>query len=141
MRVARGKLGAKPKLTAAKAMRKHAIDVATRLEELGVDPITILALFAAGDVVSLGLMTQEEFDAEAEVENVKGAAVIIKSSGLERAARILEPRERRQAASELASYVWPKRQAVTVSNPDGTNLQAGAPQIIVTMPDNGRGKR
>lgn len=139
MKVSRSSLSKPPKLTAARAMRKYAVDVATRLEEMGCDPITILGLIACGDCVSLGLMTQEEFEADAEIEVIKGMRVIVKSSGLARSAQILEPRDRQRAAAELASYVWPKRQAVTVSNPDGSSLNGPAPQITVIMPDNGRG--
>ncbi len=122
-------------------MRRHAVDVATRLEAIGCDPITILALIACGDAVALGLMTKEEFEADAEIQNIKGLSVVVRCSGLRLSAALLEPRDRQRAAAELASYVWPKRQAVSISNPDGSAVQSLPPQIIVTMPDNGRGKR
>jgi hypothetical protein len=140
MRVAKKLLGAAPKTTAKHKIRQHAICVATRLEELGIDPITIMGLIAAGDTVSLGLQTKEEFEAKAELVEVKGTMVIVKKSGLQRAAEIIPVRDRSKCASELAQYVWPKRSSHVFSNPDGTNLsQPSAPQIIVTMPDNGRG--
>ncbi len=140
MRVAKSKLNAAPKATAKHRIRQHAICVASRLEELGIDPITILGLIAAGDTVALGLQTKAEFEAGAELVEIKGVPTVIKKSGLQRAAEIIPVRDRAKCASELAQYVWPKRSAHIFSNPDGSNLaQPAGPQIVVTMPDNGRG--
>src|SRR5580700_10478430 len=111
MRVKLNKQKEKPILVPKQGLRKMAMDVALRLEKLNVDPITIIALFAVGDVISLGFMTKEEYRAQAQVENIKGISVIVQRSGKQRSMDFIPPKIRLDAAQCLAEYVYPKRAA------------------------------
>lgn len=139
MLVKKAHLNRKPKMVARSTMRKFALDVAMRLEEIGCDPITLLALYALGDVVTLGYMTKEEYLAKGEmIRNKQGDAIIIQRSGMSRAAEYIPASIRTKCASELASYVWAKRSAVQFINADGTDRKDTVPICTVVLPDNGK---
>jgi hypothetical protein len=135
MRVSLIKKTDKPILVPKHGLKKMAMDVALKLQHLNVDPITIIALFAVGDVISLGFMTKEEYRADAEVRVINGLKVVVAQSGKQRGLQHIPPKLRLDAAQCLAEYVYPKRAAVTHMNPDGSNLGAG---VTLLLPDNGR---
>lgn len=115
--------------------------VQEKLDRLGVDPIEIMALMAAGDAVSLGYLTQEEFDAAPTMgKDTDGRTCVLRPSGREVALGLLPPGLRGRMAQELAVYVHGKKaQRIEHANPDGSALQPGAGQVvIVRLPDNGR---
>jgi hypothetical protein len=126
-------------LTKSKA-RKETIDVAYKLQKLGVDPIVVLALFAVGDVVSLGMMTKAEYAASAELHRdaKTGLTVIIAKSGMQRSLDIIPPKCRLDAAESLAQYVYPKRASMSHQNADGSPLRQA--YVVLEAPDNGRVK-
>src|SRR5260221_248514 len=92
--------------------RHFTIAVSEKLERIGCDPIVLLAMYALGDAVTLGLMTKAEYEADAELVCDKGTTYVVKSSGISRAAVLIPPALRAKCAMELAKYVLPKRSAV-----------------------------
>lgn len=119
----------------------RAVTVQEKLEQLGVDPVTILGLIAAGDAVALGWMTPAEYDAPPTwgTDN-KGVKVVVRPSGREVALGLLPPGLRAKVCIELATYVWGKKATkLEHANPDGSPLNTTGQVVIVRLPDNGRG--
>jgi hypothetical protein len=99
------------------------IDPLVVCKRVGVDPIEILALFAKGDVVRLGLMTKEEFEDEGKYDT--RLKRWIRLPGRLKALDVIPANERRDSAKELAPYVYPKKQSVTtvVQKPNGDPVE------------------
>jgi len=79
---------------------KKTEEFARLAEELGVSPQTVLLYFAAGNVVALGYMTQEEAESDA---------------GKIMALKFIPPELREQAAAKACEYLLPKLKAVEIS--------------------------
>lgn len=76
------------------------------LGRLKLDPIAEMVMYAKGDVVGLGLMTQEELDQDEEF-NAEG--MLVRRSGHSRALDLIPPVLRAKMASELLSYHHPRK--------------------------------
>lgn len=108
---------------------KH--DAVVALAHCGLDPVEKLARYALGDVVSLGLMTREELEAEAEYDE---DGLLVMPSGRDRALNVIPPRIRVDALKELAQYVYAKK---VKGEPDFADIED---PIQIYIPDNGRGR-
>ena len=104
-------------------------EVIESLRDCGCDPIVELARYALGDVVSLGLMTQEELEAEAEYD-IDGNALA--PSGRDRALKLIPPKMRMEASKELAQYEYAK------IKPSERGSPSDVEGIVFYMPDNQR---
>ncbi len=100
------------------------------LGRLKLDPIAEMIMYAKGDVVGLGLMSQAELDAEEEF-NAEG--VRVRKSGHEIALELIPPSLRAKMAAELISFHFPRKKA---EEPKTQNDEE--PPIQVYLPDNGR---
>ncbi len=98
--------------------------------EGSLDPIRQLILYALGDVVALGLMTQEEFEEEAELDLDDE---VVKMSGSARALLLIPVKERIACWKELASYLYPKKKPAEV--PVNPNDQDG---VLLYLPQTKR---
>jgi hypothetical protein len=76
-------------------------------KRLKCDPVAILALFAKGDVVGLGLMTAEEFKDPGKID--QRTKQWIRTPGRLKALDLIPAEERQKAAKELAPYFRPKK--------------------------------
>lgn len=103
-------------------------DVLIQLKESGVNPVSLLAMYALGDVVGLGLLSQEEFDEE-EVYNEDG--FVVQKSGKDKALDLIPPKMRYDAARDLMQYIHVK----PTGDPSGGGGDSGT---IFYLPDNGR---
>ena len=88
------------------APNKRTQELTERLDEFGCDSLAVTAMFAMGDVVGLGYMTQEEFDANPA-----------------EARKIISPDLRASMAKELNQYRYPKRRALEHSADDDRVLE------------------
>lgn len=93
------------------SLNKSKLKLAEQLEELGCDPIKLTALYAMGDVVALGMMTQDELDAEAEVIHSERSVIRV-PSGHELAMESLPASVRQKAAETLLDRLHPKLKSV-----------------------------
>ena len=84
-----------------------------------LDPIRQLALYALGDVVELGFMSQEEYDAEPEYDLDESC---IRPSGREIALQMIPVRERIKCWTELASYLYAKKKPSDDGNPNDDDI-------------------
>lgn len=101
-----------------------------QLAQSGCHPIVEMARYALGDVVGLGLMTQEELDQDA-IYDYDGE--LIQKSGKERSLELLPVKVRFDANKELAQYVWSK-----AKDSDERNTEDAMERVVYNMPDNGR---
>jgi hypothetical protein len=110
--------------------QKFSRDARLTLTETEVDPVKMLALLVAGDVVALGLMTEEEYN-KAPIYDEDGN--IEEPGGRQIAADILGISSRQQAARDLLPYLYSKPQdpAPKISV-DDTN------KAVIYLPENGR---
>jgi len=99
------------------------------LIENGCDPLAILAKAATGDVVGLGLLSQEEYDEE---EIYDGDGLIETLSGADKALLLIPMKTRIEAAKELAGYVYAKKKA----GEQGSATKVGG--TLFYLPDNNR---
>lgn len=76
---------------------------------LGVDPFTVLLMFAKGDWKGLGYP--------------EGTRTYFTMQGLEVQEDIIKPEHRLKAASEATQYLEPKRKAIEHSGPDGGPIE------------------
>jgi len=110
--------------------QKFSRDARLTLTETEVDPVKILALIAAGDVVGLGLMSEEEYntkpiyDENGEVEEPGGKHL---------AANLIGLSARREAARDLLPYLYSKPQD-PAPKPDEDDLN----KAVIYLPENGR---
>ena len=108
-------------------------EVELKLAKKGLDPIDILAMYAEGDVVGLGLMTKEDLEEE-EIYDEDGR--VIQKSGVAIAAELIPPKLRQESAKELAQYLHAKKRGedkgLDQDNTTGT---------VLYMPDNGRAQQ
>lgn len=101
------------------------------LKEKNFNPIDQMRMLASGDVVGLELMTQEEYDEEAEFD-IDG--IQIAESGKDRAVKLIPVRIRAQMSSELAKYTYHQKKAV-----EDDDAEVGdKTHIHVYVPANGR---
>lgn len=115
------------------------VDSATALgklirERYGCDPFEIMAKAAMGDVVGLGLMTDDELERQEEISCI-GKTVIHKKGGRDLMRELLPASVRIQAAKELASYIRPKLAATMFLGEDGKPANGN---VLLYVPDNGR---
>lgn len=106
-------------------------EVLKTLAEQGCDPIKLLAMAATGDVVGLGLMSQDDLEEEAMFD-IDGD--VDTASGIDRALYLLPMKTRMDAAKELARYMHAQKrpeEAPPERLPGGT---------VFLLPDNGRSK-
>lgn len=75
-----------------------------RLREM--DPVRLLRMYAEGDVVGLGLLSQEEYDAD-EVYDLDGN--IIEPSGKVKALNLIPPKMRADILKDLLQYLHAKK--------------------------------
>ena len=76
-------------------LNKRTQELVERLDALGCDSLEVTAMFAMNDVVGLGYMSKEEFEANpAEARN------------------IISPELRAQMAKELNQFLYAKRKAL-----------------------------
>ncbi len=99
----------------------------------GLDPMLEVIKFAKGDVVGLGLMTQEEFDAEEEY-NTDGFKIA--KSGREIATELVPPRMRMAASLELMEYIYPKMNKRAIVQEDTKTI--GDAGTTMFLPHNNR---
>jgi hypothetical protein len=103
------------------------------------DPLMGMAMFAAGDVVGLGFMTQAELDAPARAARVSGNAVLPRvPSGKERALEYISPHTRYNAYCELAQYIYAKKKMVEMKAAPSSTEGGGKGGVVIFLPDNGR---
>jgi hypothetical protein len=110
----------------------------------GCDPFAIMAKFAKGDAVGLGLMTAEARRSprrlvKRKVATYDGLVVerfVEVPSGADAEMTLIPASIRFQAAKELAGYCRPKLAATTFLGADGKVAKSN---VIVYVPDNGRG--
>ncbi len=96
-------------------------------------------MYAQGDVVGLGFMTQKELDDKGKWDAKRFRW--IREPGRVIAMEILPPSMRFAAEKELGPYRESKRAAITtLQGPDGQPLQAG-PRVTIMLPPNGREKK
>lgn len=86
---------------------KKALEVREIIEELGVNPIEILAHFMMNDYEALGY---------------KETQTMVTKSGSEVQVLTISPELRASCAKEIASYVYAKRRAIEVTGKDGEPL-------------------
>jgi len=105
-------------------------DLVAALKAADCDVLLQLAYYARGDVVSLGLMTKEELEEDAEFNDV---GQVLKQSGRDRALFLIPPRIRAKALMELAPYIVPRKK--------DEMKEAGrqAAKVTFYIPENGRG--
>jgi len=103
--------------------------VAERLTALGVDPVSIVARIAAGDVIGLGCMTYDEYCAPATYD-LDGTPIV--PDGKTKALILLPPKLRLDAAKELLRLI-----AKPPSQEDLSPSEVGG-RVLVYLPDNGR---
>ena len=113
----------------AKLKGKLSESVLLSLAKSGCHPIVQMARFALGDVVGLGLMTEEELRAQ-PIFDPDG--LLLQKSGRDRALEILPVKVRFDANKELATLVYAKPTGKT-----GTG-EVGAVPVHFYLPDNGR---
>ena len=102
-----------------------------KLRRMQVDPEELLAFVITGDVVSLGLMSQEELDQDA-IYN--GDGICVKQSGREKAREILDSKIRAKAIVDALPYLRSKKN-------DGVKKdEEEVEAAILYIPDNGRMK-
>jgi len=90
--------------------RNEAIDaIATRVAELGCDPLKGLVHFANADAVALGYMLQGDYDQDPQTMYMRGAHWI-------------GPKLRFHAYREIASYMFPKIKMVQLADEMGGPL-------------------
>ena len=103
------------------------------------DPIANLEMYAQGDVVGLGLMSQKELDDKGKW-NARLQKWSIKP-GRERALDLIPTAMRFAAEKELAPFREAKKASTNViTGPDGQPLQVG-PRVVFMLPPNGREKK
>ncbi len=109
------------------------------LAECGCDPIKGMSMLAEGDVVKLGYMTVKELSAEAVMERNPrtGRWYVLQPSGMQRALELVPPFLRAKMYAELSQYIVPRLAASTISNPDGSALNASVVAQFY-LPSNGR---
>jgi hypothetical protein len=108
-----------------------------KLVRMTVDPEELLAMVMMGDVVGLGLMSQEELDAEA-IYNTDG--IPLKPSGRDIARSMMDGKIRLKAICEAIPYLRAKKadkSALPGSSAPGTE---GEERVNIYIPDNGRSK-
>lgn len=105
--------------------------VSEKLADLDFDPVVLLALLAKGDVVSLGLMTQDAYDAE---EEYNCDDIIVKPSGKVLALKIIPLSMRRDCARELLKYTHAPKVS---DNTPGESRDA----VHFFLPHNGRDQK
>ena len=103
------------------------------MEKLNFDPIETMCLFAMGDVVRLGLMTQVELEKPSRTVLI-GKSKVQLPSGKQRALDIIPVPLRAGMASDVANYAYPKRSAVSIVDDEGNSV----PQVVLYVPENNR---
>jgi len=118
---------------AAKAVESIEItqEVIAKLQELGHDPLVEMARYAIGDVVGLGFMTQDEFDAEDEYDE---DFMLLTRSGRSRALELIPPKLRAEMSKELAGYIH--RKLKPNDKALGEDIEANG--MVFYLPENGR---
>ncbi len=79
---------------------KDAAPIEAKAKELGIDPFTVLLLFAAGDWKALG------YDAEKQ---------IVRSKDYMNEVYTIKPETRQKSAADCCQYLYSKRRSVTVA--------------------------
>lgn len=100
-------------------------------KRLKCDPVAILALFAKGDVVGLGLMTEAEFKDPGKMD--PRTKQWIRTPGRLKALDLIPAEERQKAAKELAPYFRPKK-APTPPPPPPKPILIPAPTPPAVLP-------
>jgi hypothetical protein len=110
-------------------------DLRDMIHKVCGDPLQGMAMFAKGDVVGLGFMTQAELCAPAQQATVSAMGIRPRvPSGRERALDYISPHTRYQAYSELAQYLYAKRKALEIKAEGGSAVGG----VLLYLPDNGR---
>jgi hypothetical protein len=110
--------------------QKFSRDARLTLTEAEVDPVRMLALLVAGDVVGLGLMSEEEYNKK-PIYDEDGN--IEEPGGRELAAELLGISSRQQAARDLLPYLYSKPQD-PAPKPQGDDTN----RAVIYLPENGR---
>jgi len=110
--------------------QKFSRDARLTLTEAEVDPVRMLALLVAGDVVGLGLMSAEEYNKK-PIYDEDGN--IEEPGGRELAAELLGISSRQQAARDLLPYLYSKPQD-PAPKPQGDDTN----RAVIYLPENGR---
>lgn len=105
-------------------------DARASLAGLEVDPVKILAMIAAGDVVGLGLLTAEEYEQRPVLDADTGR--VLEPGGKDIAAELVPLQERRQSARDLLPFLYSKPQDPTPKTMDDQN------RAMIYLPENGR---
>lgn len=91
---------------------KDTSEVAKIVDEYEFSPIEVMIGMAAGDVVSLGYMTRDEYEREGRDNPHTGK---YEKSGHELALEYIPAELRAQCAYKLAELLYPKRKALELS--------------------------
>lgn len=111
------------------------------VEALKVDPVAVLSMIAAADVVGLGLMTEEEYDDKGARD--PRTKKWVRLPGKLKAADLISLNQRASAATELLPYIYAKKAPQIVPTPVTLTDEQGRPAptqpiIQLYVPDNGR---
>lgn len=105
-------------------------------DELRMDPFEILSRYAIGDVVGLGMMTQEELDFPGKKNPRTGQWIIPPGKAL--AWDLISSNVRFDAAKELLPYLYAKKASLTISSKQDSDPSKAEKRVIITLPSNGR---
>ncbi len=123
-----------PKTTIVSPTRVSPQDLLKELTEAikrgDTDPlIREMAKYAVGDVVALGLMSQEQFD---ELEEYDEDGNVVRQSGRMRALEMLPAKVRAQVLCDITPYFLAKK------GTGATNTGGPKPKVTFYIPENGR---
>jgi hypothetical protein len=104
--------------------------------ELRMDPFEIISRYAIGDVVGLGMMTQEELDYPGQKDRKTGKW--LRRPGKAVAWDLISSNVRFDAAKELLPYLYAKKQAITISDGKSDDPSTAKRRVVIHLPSNGR---